>query len=194
MSGELNFTYEVNFYPLSRAVDVMARGKADGLIGVYYSDKRAEVMDYGAVPIYQDEIRLFSKPTLELEWDGDQKQLHNKRIALIRGGFYGPFLNKYKHNMEVIEVNSVSQQFKLLEKGRIDVTANNIRTAPVTMSVLQFEGKFISHLPALNIMPGYFAFSKRSKNKDMLKKFDQFMLELAKTGELKALQQRFNPQ
>ncbi len=172
----------------------MARGKADGLIGVYYSDKRAEVMNYGAVPIYQDEIRLFSKPSHNFQWDGDQKQLDNKRIALIRGGFYGQFLNKYKHNMEVIEVNSASQQFKLLEKGRIDVSANNIRTAPIMMSELQFEGKFISHKPALNVMPGYFAFSKRSKHKDMLKKFDQYMLELEKTGELKALQQRFNPQ
>lgn len=194
MSQSLNFTYEVNFYPLSRGVDLVRRGKADGFIGIYYSDKRAEFMDYSQVVLYQDEMRLFSKPSLDFDWGGDGAQLKDKRIALVRGGAYGEVINKNRHYMQVVEVNSVDQQFKLLDKGRIDLTAYNTRTAPIAIARLQLTGKFISHQPALDIRRGYFAFAKRSKHKDMLKQFDQFLLQLEKTGELKALQQHFNPQ
>lgn len=194
MAQTMNFTYEVHFYPWSRAVDVMRQGKADVLIGVYYSDSRAELMDYTQVALYQDEIRLFTKYGSEFDWQGDINQLLNKRIALIRGGSYGRALDHFKKNMEVMEVSSVEQQFKLLHKGRIDVTANNVRNTWPILEDLKLQYNFTSHKPALALLPGYFAFSKKSKYVTWRKKFDEYLLKANDSGELKALQQRFNPE
>lgn len=194
MSHQLNFTYDVNFYPLIRAVDLVRRGRADAFIGIYYSKTRAEFMDYSEIALFQDEMKLFSAVNANFNWQGDIEQLKNKRIALVRGGAYGAMLNKIRQEMHIIEVNSVNQQFNLLAKGRVDLIAYNGRTAPLILAKLKMTDKITSHLPALNIRRGYFAFSKHSKNREILKKFDQYMLELAKTGKLKALQQRFNQQ
>lgn len=190
MAAQLDFTYQVNFYPLTRALDMVRKGKADALIGIYYNDKRAELMDYGKVAIYQDEIRLFSKPELEFTWQGDPLVLNNKSIALLRGGSYGQLLNKQSQNMQVMEVNSVTQQFKLLGKGRVELIASNLRSSSVVLDRLQMQQAFVSHQPALTQVPGYFAFGKNSKHKAMLAQFDQFLLEMEKSGKLKALQQR----
>lgn len=194
MSRIMDFTYDIHFYPWSRAINVMLQGKADVLIGVYYSDSRAEFMDYTQIALYQDEIRLFTKYGSEFDWQGDINQLLNKRIALIRGGSYGRALDHFKTNMEVMEVTSVEQQFRLLHKGRIDVTANNVRNTWPILEELKLQYNFASHKPALALLPGYFAFSKRSKYVDWRKKFDDYLLKVNETGELKALQQRLNPE
>lgn len=193
MSQTMNFTYEVHYYPWSRAVDVIRQGKADVLVGVYYSDSRAEIMDYTQVALYQDEIRLYTNYGSEFDWQGDINQLLNKRIALIRGGSYGRALDHFKENMEVMEVTSVEQQFRLLRKGRIDVTANNVRNTSPILEKLKLQYNFTSHKPALALLPGYFAFSKKSKYVGWRQRFDNYLLKVNETGELKALQQRFNP-
>ncbi len=193
MSQQLHFTYEIYYYPWSRAIDVMRHNKADVLIGVYFSDDRAKLMDYGKVALYQDEIRLFTNYGSEFDWQGDMNQLLNKRIALIRGGSYGRALDHFKKNMQIIEVNSVEQQFMLLHKERIDLTANNVRTTLPTLEKIKLKYSFTSHRPPLAILPGYFAFAKKSKHHDMLEKFDEYLLKMNDSGELKALQQRFNP-
>lgn len=194
MSRDMNFTYDIHFYPWSRAIDVMRQGKADVLIGVYYSDSRAEIMDYTKIALYQDEIRLFTNYGSEFDWQGDINQLSGKRIALIRGGSYGRALDHFKKNMEVMEVTSVEQQFRLLHKGRIDVTANNVRNTWPILEGLKLQYNFSSHKPALALLPGYFAFSKKSKYLDWREKFDNYLLKVNETGELKALQQRLNPE
>lgn len=193
MAQEMGFSYDIEFYPWSRAIEMMRKGKADVLIGVYYSDNRAEIMDYTKVALYQDEIRLFTNYGSEFDWQGDMNQLLNKRIALIRGGSYGRALDQFKTNMEVFEVGSVEQQFRLLHKNRIDLTATNVRTTLPTLERLKLQYNFTSHKPALAVLPGYFAFSKKSKHQALLPKFDEFLLRKNKNGELKAIQNRFNP-
>lgn len=193
MSSQMGFTYEIKFYPWSRAIQVMRLNQVDALIGVYYSDDRAKVMDFGKVAIYQDEIRLFSHYGNNFKWTGDINQLSNRSIALVRGGSYGRALDHFKSNMQVVEVSSIEQKFKLLLKDRVDFTANNVRNTWPLLQQLKLEKDFISHKPALTIQPGYFAFAKGSKNKELLKKFDQFMQNKNESGQLKALQQRFIP-
>ena len=193
LSAKLDFSYEVNYYPWSRAIKVMQSGKADALIGVYYTPARAEFMDYGRVALYQDEIRLFSQRQDKFTWLNNMAQLQNKRIALIRGGSYGANLDEYKNQMAVMDVSSVDQQFMLLAKGRVDFTANNVRTTQQILNRLGLQHQLVSHTPALTVLPGYFAFSKQSKYKALLAEFDQYLTELESSGELSALQHRLNP-
>ena len=194
MSSRLGFTYKVRFYPWSRAIQVMRLNQVDGLIGVYYSDDRAKVMDYGKVAIYQDEIRLFSHYGSNFKWSGDVNQLSNRSIALVRGGSYGRALDHFKSNMQVVEVSTIEQKFRLLLKDRVDLTANNVRNTWPLLQQLKLEKDFVSHQPALTIQPGYFAFAKGSKHKALLEKFDEFMQNKNNSGELKSLQKQYIPQ
>ena len=193
MSRQMNFSYEILYYPWSRAIQVMAQNKADVLIGVYYTPGRAKLMNYGSVPIYTDEIRLFSRPQNPFKWQGNINQLNDLTIALIRGGSYGQTLDAYLENMNVVYVSSVAQQFKLLNKKRVDLTANNVRNTWPILANLQLEQAVKSHQPVLTKQPGYFAFAKVSKHKNLMLKFDRFLNKKQQSGELQALQKQFIP-
>ena len=191
MSKEFQFTYEVQYLPWKRALQMAEKNKVDGIIGAYYSDERSRFLDYGTEAIYQDEFVLMSLKSAPFEWSGNLEQLHGKSFSLLRSASYGDWYDEIKSELDIIVVSTSMQQFELLKVGRAELIVNNQRTSPVNIRKLNLQDKVRFHKPALTIREGYFTATKQSKLVPYLAKFDKYMALLSASGEMEQLRNQF---
>lgn len=191
MSKEFDFTYEVQYLPWKRALQMAEKNKVDGVIGAYYSDERAGFLIYGNEPIYQDEFVLMSLKSSSFEWSGNLQQLHGKSFSLLRSASYGDWYDEIKNELDIAVVSTSMQQFELLKVERVDLIVNNQRTSPVNIRKLNLENKIRFHKPALTVREGYFTASKQSNLVPYLAKFDKYMALLSASGEMEQLRNQF---
>lgn len=187
ISQDLDITTSIQIVPWKRALLMAKNGSADGIIGAYHSPQRAEYLAYTTVPIYQDDMLFFSRKNLDFNWQGNFHVLDKYVFGLIRGGAYGQKFDGISAKLNIIELGSAEQQFKMLEKGRVDMIVNNSRTSPSLIRRLKLSDQIIAHFPPIESRKGYFTIAKKSKLIERLAQFNQLMLDYERQGHLQEL-------
>jgi polar amino acid transport system substrate-binding protein len=170
-------TYEI--VPWKRAMSKLESQEADALLGEY------ETEDF-LMPRYPLDIEptsvVFKKEHVKT-WDG-VKSLEGKKVAWPRGYDYHTTSELENINLEWYEVDNITQAWKMLEKDRIDFYMDDgddmdhyIESQNVDMAPYQKEIIWTKNL--------YIVFAKSKKAENLIELYDNRILELLESGELK---------
>jgi len=169
--------------PWKRALEEIDMGQA-GVGGIYKTAERLQKYDYSD-PIYVENLLVYFNVANPLNYSQIQ-DLTGKRIGVLRGWSYGDAFDQARRQglFQVEEVGTDDQNFRKLEAQRID-TVIAIQESGTTL-VKNYRTISFSLVP-LSQNPTFLAFSKSAHRTDLLKRFDQAIRDLRRTGAYKTL-------
>jgi len=114
----VGYTLEVKFMPWNRALELARRGDYDGMLGMYYTEERANDFIY-TEPIYDDEIVFFSRKGESITYTTLQ-DLTPYTIGLLLGAAEKESFKK-EPGLKFIESSGHDINVKNLMAKRIDL-------------------------------------------------------------------------
>lgn len=183
----------IKLYPWKRALEMVKTGQADVIIGPYISDERKKVLSFSQYPFYEDQFffyQLISKP--ELKWSGDFNSLKGFSIGINRAWNYGEKFNESEKKLNVVTLNTLEQNLKLLLLGRVDLTLSHSRGAKKLLEKLKAQHKVRKIYPPVKKSLGYFAFSLKNNLVQMKKDFDKEFQQMIENGDLLKFEKKYN--
>lgn len=158
--------------PWIRAMKEVNQGTIDILVANYWTEARAKNLVMSK-EIARESLNVFTlktKPFVFNEW----KDLKDKRGAMPRGMALGRAFKEYSKNIDLIEVNTHPQIFRMLNKERVDyVLLAQYSAQPY---LIENENVMMKSTPVNH----YSVRISFSKNSSCLHLFDQFEQILAK--------------
>lgn len=162
-----------------RAQQEVKNGQADILLAPYYTEERAEWLDYVQPSFMLDPNGVFynhKKPFQFKEW----KDLIGKTGVMPRGNSFGQKFDEYaKQNLKVLEANSIEQAVKMLEAGRVDYLIYGVYPTLVEIKKLNLDGKILQFKESIISEGFYIAFSKKSKCRSLASKMTPILEKMA---------------
>ncbi|GLO47702.1 MULTISPECIES: substrate-binding periplasmic protein [Pseudomonas] len=167
--------------PYSRAIGLVKRGEADAWVGSYKEENDDNLyprwhfdMDH----IYA--LGLASKPVPTLESVGKY------RLVWVRGYDYGSYLPNVQEFREVQRREGI---LPMLEHDRVDFYIDALTEVDYVLGQASQPERFRrTHVAEL---PLYLAFARNDQARALRDLFDKRMAELVRSGELKAIFQRW---
>ena len=185
ISQRSDIKFEIKLMPWPRALRMVKLGMADGLIGPYKSPERMEYMDYSEQSFYTDSMVLLRLSTGRFDpadWSGDLSELYGKKVIVMRGWEYSEAFSEAKPNMQLIEVSSVPQALRMLQKKRAEYLVLNKRNALRDMIDLGLEREVAILEPPLSTKTGFFGFSKLRPDPEFQRVFNRVMKDVLEEG------------
>jgi polar amino acid transport system substrate-binding protein len=160
--------------PWIRAIKEVNQGNIDILVANYWTEQRTKnlIMTREIAHENLNVFTLKAKPFVFNEW----QDLKNKRGAKPRGMALGKAFKQYSNNINLIEVNTHKQIFKMLNRGRVDYVLLAQYSAQPYLEKKENENVMMQSTP-VNTYSVRISFSK---NSSCLQLFDQFEVALAK--------------
>jgi len=177
----------ISFIAWARAVRNVQIGRADILIGAYYTDERAKFLAYSH-PITEVQDVLFCKKESKISYK-ELTDLKQYQIGVIRGASYGDAFNKATFLKKQIVTKNDLNITKLM-KGRIDLLAGpkDIINFILRKEYPDLVGLIVSINPPLSRNKIYIGFSKMVDGyQERLKAFNESFEILKKNGSFDAL-------
>jgi len=184
--------YDVQLAPWKRSYD-LALNAGGGVIGLSFNNERAKIFDFSR-PIYDDDIQIVtlkgrSFPFAKLE------DLKGKVIGGVNGASYGDAVDKAIATGTVTVERDVSQSGRLrkLLAGRLDgaFIGNGKAGFEITIAsnqeLVDNRGKFTVLPLPLARDPLHLGFAKTLRKQDVIKRFDEAIDKMKRSGELQKL-------
>lgn len=165
--------------PWKRAFDELDRGQS-GVGGLYKNGERALKYDFSA-PLFVEKILVYYNTAYPLQITKIQ-DLAGLRVGVLRGWSYGEEFDRARAAkvFSVEETASDRQNLRKLDLGRLDAVL-----AVEESGLAQQRG-----LPGLRVASSlllqnstYLAFAKSAQKQDLLRRFDQALSELKRSGD-----------
>ena len=185
------YQFELQLVPWPRAISMVKKGTAAGLIGPYKTPQRETFMHFTKSHYYEDRMVFVKRKNATIVWNGDFNQLGRQSILTIKNWAYGTVFKEYQNKLNTQETIIPQNAIKMLEKGRVDLLAFNERSALDEMRDQQLEGKLAVAEPHFSVSRGYFGLSKTGADQTFLRKFNEALNHLYETGEIKKTNARY---
>jgi len=179
--------FDIRILPWSRALELVKRGGASGLIGPYYSDKRAEYLDYARDPFYVDRMVFISRRADHVDWQGDYDFFQSSYILIIKNWFYGPAFEEARPNLNIYETITTEGALTMLMRERVDIVALNERNAKHLIKELDMTAALKINEPHMAITRGYYAFSKQRQEFGLQNRMNKALHQLREQGEIERI-------
>ncbi|MFT5758128.1 MAG: ABC-type amino acid transport substrate-binding protein [Alteromonadaceae bacterium] len=160
--------------PWIRAIEEVNQGAIDILVANYWTEKRAKKLVM-TKEIARESLNVFTlktKPFVFNEWH----DLKNKRGVIPRGMALGKAFKQYRKHINLIEVNTHQQIFKMLNKERVDYVLLAQYSGQPYLAKKENENVMMQSTP-VNYYSVRISFSK---NSSCLQLFDKFQEALTK--------------
>lgn len=128
----------IEWFPWSRALKISKEGKADVLMGAYYSAQRAEDYYYSE-PIFDIDVGLIARKELNIEKYQSLESLESYTIGVMRGAFYGSKFDSAT-NLDKIVVTNQATAARMLLARRVDLVAASIPVFEYELKALRKFG------------------------------------------------------
>ena len=173
--------------PWKRALVEVELGRQDGIMALFKSPERVEVMDFTA-PIFTGRTMLWYAPSRypePLDWETmDDLKAYN--IVVLRGSAMADPLREALDRgvpLSIIEVNSHQQQFELVLRGRADIAP---LTEVVGYHLLDQDGLNGAMVPMEKPLSSgdvyYMAFSKKSPARELIPRINAIIDDMQNEG------------
>lgn len=167
--------------PYTRSVGLAQRGEVDGWVGSYRDEATGVLYphwNFDSDHIYA--LGLASTPTPTLATLGDY------RLAWVRGYKYEEYLpNVHRFN----QIERRDGILPMLQHGRADFYIDALSEAKYVLSQSEEPSKFqLTHIAEL---PLYIGFADTERGRALMAVYDQRVEALVKSGELKAIFERW---
>lgn len=172
--AEQGLSVEVMFLPWSRALIWADEGRVDGIVGAWYTKERTKSFLYSA-PIYPNTMVFYKHKNVDIEFNQYTDLKDDGRvIGSVRGYTHVDGLEQ--SGVTIHYVNNDIQNFKLLERERIDL-----------VSVDRDYGRYVLALPELEQVK-----SKVEAIDKVLEVREQYLVISTKAKQPKAKISAFN--
>jgi len=150
---------QVDFMPWARALQQAKAGKADGLLGAWYSEERAKSFVFSD-PMPGNEVVLLKKKGAEPKEFTSYAELKPYRIGIVRGYRNPPEFDAADLNTE--KANSDKLNITKLAKGRLDLILVDRALANyiIKKELPEYKDDLVAVEPPLEVLPLYVLFSK----------------------------------
>lgn len=187
ISLDTGIRFETQLFPWARALALARAGVADGLIGPYWSQERAEFLDYSTRHFYSDRMVFVARRSSDPHWTGTWDSLTGMRILTVKGWAYGPAFDAARPMMNPIVTSDFDQALRMLMANRVDLLAANERTALIGFNQRKLNGDLEILNPAFHATHGYFGFPKVLQDRAFQDRFNAALERLWESGELAAM-------
>lgn len=185
-------TVRFAIYPWARAQAMVAQGLADILVGPYKSPERLERMAFSRAAFYRDDMVFYTLAGAAAGWQGDYAALDGKAIVVMNGWAYGPGFDAARPRLRVSVANNVENGLLMLTHKHVTLFASNRRNTEPVLAALKLGGQVVALPQVIEVQDGYFAFPKQATHDAIRNRFDAAFEQLAESGELKRLSQRYD--
>ncbi len=180
--ADLNIPIKYRFgLPWIRAMKEVNQGSIDVLVANYWTEERAKKLVM-STEIARESLNVFTlktKPFIFNKWDDLKKQ----RGAMPRGMALGEAFKKYSQNIDLIEVNTHQQIFKMLNKERVDYVLLAQYSAQPNLLQKENENVVMQSTP-VNYYSVHISFSKNSSCLYLFDQFEQALAERINDGSV----------
>lgn len=190
--AEQELNVEVMFLPWSRALIWADEGRVDGIVGAWYTKERAKTFLYSD-PIYPNTMVFYKHEKANIEFTNyTDLKADGRVIGSVRG--YTHVKGLEESGVAIHYVNNDVQNFKLLERERIDL-----------VSVDRDYGKYVLALPeleqvkakveaidkVLEVRQQFLVISNKAKQpEDKINAFNQGLAKLKAEGKIEGILQK----
>ena len=174
---------EFEIIPYARSTKMVQEKQVDAAVGVYFEEFDQAL--FSKFYYLQDIVLvIFPKGRVE-NWRGEADLKGN--IGWIRGYAFDEYL---QGNVKFYEVDNRNSGLKMLEAGRLDFFLDTEveLLGALDEGVIDKDQYQVETILTLNV---HLAFSDNERGKELMDIFDTRMGELVKSGELKALYERW---
>ncbi|MBU0971571.1 MAG: transporter substrate-binding domain-containing protein [Proteobacteria bacterium] len=190
----MNLRISIVQYPWARAVDLVSRGKNDGLFCALYTQERAEHCYYPTEPIATLKYLLFiKKENRERLPFHSYEDLIDKKIGVVRGFVYpGVFWDFIKKHNNFQEVENDELNFKKLMAGRIDFAIADFANGTLLIKEMGLTDQ-IEPLLSKVIQESelYILFSKKTMEAEFVKLFSENLRQFKQTEKYKQINEKY---
>lgn len=183
--------------PWPRCVAELRSGEIDGTLTMFRTPEREAAFAFGDEPVLQQIVSLFVKKDDPLAFSGDLSVLSSKRIGVIYQTSYGPRLDQVLADRAAASIeteHSMAELVKMLAHGRIDVLPGDRGRILGAAAVAGLSDKIRELRPAIEVMPGFAAFTKIRDLADIARSFDHALRAMKADGTYAAILRRYpNP-
>lgn len=182
---------KVNYYlePWKRALIEVEQGKRDGIMALFKTPERLEVMDF-TVPIFTGRTMLwystkkFQKP---LSWNKIE-DLTPYNLIMLRASAMGRPLKEARANgipLTITEVNNHQQQFEILSVGRGDIAVLTEIVGYHYIGKRNWQDHIVPmDKPLTEDDVYYMAFSKKSPARKFIPQINRVIENMKESGRL----------
>ncbi len=186
-------TAQLELLPLAQVLQRAKLGQADGISVTHLDERRITYLAYSE-PLLLKRAFIYYKadspvPAGLLDWDSTQ----NLRLGVVKNRSYGPLFRQQRTQlpMELVEVDSLEQLFKLTADGSLNGFLAYELNAAVLLQKPAYQGK-ISRMPTAYYENAYYlAVGRHSAGMKLLPQIDKAIGQLRENGQLAALLQRY---
>ena len=184
--------YEVQLAPWKRSYE-MAINAGGGIIGLSHNNERAKIFDFSKA-FYYDDIQIVTLKDKSFAYS-KLEDLKGKVIGGVNGASYGDAVDKAIASGVFTVERDVSQSGRLrkLLAGRLDAAfigngkAGFDITVAANKELFDNRDKFVALPVPLTKDPLHLGFAKSMKKLDVIKRFDDAIDKLRRSGELQKL-------
>lgn len=174
-------TVHTRSVPYTRSIGLAQRGEVDGCVGTY-RDEASGVLyprwNFDADHVYALGLATAPTPTLAT--------LGKYRLAWVRGYKYEGYLPNVQRFNQIERRDGI---LPMLQHGRADFYIDALTEAQYVLSQSQDPTPFkLTHIAEL---PLYIGFADTERGRALMGVYDQRLASLVKTGELKAIFERW---
>lgn len=192
ISTNLGYESVIHVMPWQRAQEMIKQGNAHILIGPYKTPERETFMTFSRYGFYQDNMVFYSRINDPVKWRGDLTELLHTPIGVTRGWSYGKAFDHLYQKMNLQVVNNVKTNFEKLLHERIVLVATHQRNAIKVINELNIKEKVKELRPPIVVNTGYFGFSKRHNQADLVERFNNEYERLIQNGVITQLNARYS--
>ena len=178
----------VEFVPYKRALNLLERRKADAMYGTYSAEVEAKAYLLTPTnPIDKEQTLAIFKRKNVPSWQG-QASLANRELAWVRGYDYDTNLN-----IEIAKFSEVvdSQQgLSMLRADRFDFFLDHSGALMDTIDRIDFDVSDYRMEPVIE-EDLHMAFANSDRGLELARIFDQGIVELKRSGELRNIFERY---
>jgi len=182
---EMNQDISIELLPWARAIKYIEEGSRDAIFTAYKNPVRENFADYSTEVLMPQVVSFFVKKGSTINFDGDINKLSQYSIGVVRKISYGQKLDVAIKNgtfKRVDKANDVTQNFRKLIKGRIDIIPNSKYGGYHILKKLNQSNEVDELSVNVQSVPSYIAFSKKRNLKDIRDKFDIILKRLKDDG------------
>lgn len=191
--GQLGQRAQLTLLPLAQVQQQLRSGQADGISITQLDERRITYLGYSEPLLLKRAFIYYPNnnpvPAQLLDWDSEQ----NLRLGVVKNRSFGPKFRQQRSQlpMELVEVDSLEQLFKLTAAGTLNGFLAYELNASSLLKQPAYQGK-ISRMPQPYYEGAYYlAVGRHSAAMPLLPKIDQAIGQLRENGQLAALLKKY---
>lgn len=188
------YELEVKLYPAPRGQAYLKTGEVDLLSGASYNQERNEYARF-SIPYRDEALAILVRKGTAKNWPMtrliDAKRYPKLRIAVARGGWYGPQYEEVLQDPAVASLlqptPSIESRLQMLASGHADMVIDDGYAMAWTAKSLGLAGRFERHPLQIPSGPIHLMFSRISVDASIVDQINLAIKALKQSGRLEEL-------